>query len=364
MTRGASQRVAVAMSGGVDSSVTAALLRNAGYDVIGISLRLWDHARCAGDETGSSRDGLPDARGVAEQLGIPLHVVNAEEEFRRIVVDDFVAEYFAGRTPNPCARCNEQIKFGLLLHRARELGAAFLATGHYARIDRDRSGRYRLLRGLDRNKDQSYFLFTLAQEQLSHILFPVGGLTKPEVRSLAERFGLRTASKGESQEVCFISDDDYVRFLEAERGPGTLSGDIVDRKGTVLGRHDGIYRYTVGQRRGLGVAHSHPLYVLATDAASCRVIVGGRDELPVAGLHAERVNWIVPPESDRFVTTCRIRYRHRPVPCRVTLLPGGRAEVRFDAPEPGVTPGQAVVFYDGEAVLGGGWITAAVPAGS
>jgi tRNA-specific 2-thiouridylase len=355
------------MSGGVDSSVSAALLKEQGYEVIGISLQLWDHSQGHGEEAAPggccSLDDLHDARRVAEQVGIPFYVYDAEEEFRRLVVDDFVAEYFAGRTPNPCARCNERVKFGLLLDRARELGADLLATGHYARIVRDVAGRHLLLTGLDRNKDQSYFLFTLSHEQLERTIFPVGGLTKPEVRDLAERFGLRTAAKSESQEVCFIPDDDYVRFLEEERGPGLLSGTIVDTAGKALGRHQGIYRYTVGQRRGLGIAHAHPLYVLGVDPERREVIVGGREELLRQGLMADGVNWIIPPGAATIETTCRIRYRHRPVACRVTQLPGGRAQVRFVTPEPGVTPGQAVVFYDGATVLGGGWIAEAIPEG-
>ena len=361
------RRVVVAMSGGVDSSATAALLKEQGYEVIGISLQLWDHSQGHGEDAAAggccSLDDLHDARRVAEQLGIPFYVYDAEEEFRRLVVDDFVAEYFAGRTPNPCARCNERVKFGLLLDRARELGAELLATGHYARIVRNEAGRYLLLTGLDRNKDQSYFLFALSQEQLARTIFPVGGLTKPEVRALAERFGLKTAAKSESQEVCFIPDDNYVRFLEEERGSGLLSGTIVDSAGKVLGRHRGIYRYTVGQRRGLGIAHPHPLHVLGVNAATRDVVVGGREELPRQGLMADAVNWIVFPDAATIETTCRIRYRHRPVACRVTPLPGGRAEVRFATPEPGVTPGQVVVFYNGATVLGGGWIAEAVPDG-
>ena len=357
------KRVVVAMSGGVDSSVTAALLKEQGYEVIGISLQLWDHTQSPEEATPGgccSLDDLHDARRVAEQIGIPFYVYNAEEEFRRLVVDDFVDEYFAGRTPNPCARCNERVKFGLLLNRARELGAELLATGHYARIVRDEAGRYQLRTGLDSNKDQSYFLFTMSQDQLARTLFPVGGLTKPEVRELAEQFGLKTAAKSESQEVCFIPDDNYARFLEEERGAGLLSGNIVDTTGKILGRHQGIYRYTVGQRRGLGIAHAHPLHVLGVDPERREVIVGGKEELPRQGLMADAVNWIAPPEAVPIETTCRIRYRHRPVACRVTPLPGGRAEVRFVTPEPGVTPGQAVVFYDGDTVLGGGWISEAI----
>jgi tRNA-specific 2-thiouridylase len=282
--------------------------------------------------------------------------VNFEEEFQRFVIDDFVAEYFRGRTPNPCVRCNQWIKFELLLKKARELAAAFLATGHYARIAQDACGRFRLLKGVDEGKDQSYFLFTLSQEQLSATLFPLGGMTKQEVRRLAAGYGLRVAEKGESQEICFVPDNDYVRFLEEVRGEVPLSGDIVDSRGNLLGRHNGTYRYTVGQRKGLGIAHPHPLYVLGVDIARNEVIVGGRDELLGDGLVAAEVNWIAPPPDSVIEATCKIRYRHRPVACRIEPLPGNRAEVRFLKRENAITPGQAVVFYREDEVLGGGWI--------
>lgn len=355
------KRVVVAMSGGVDSSVTAALLKDEGYDVIGVSMQVWDYSTFTSPDgekfdTCCSLDDIHDARRVAEGLDIPFYVVNFEEEFQRLVIDDFVGEYFSGRTPNPCVRCNQWIKFELLLKKARTLGASFLATGHYAKIERDDSGRYRLLKGVDQGKDQSYFLFTLTQEQLAHTLFPLGGMTKPEVRRLAARYGLRVAEKGESQEICFVPDNDYVRFLEEARGEGLLSGDIVDSRGTVLGRHGGTYRYTVGQRKGLGIAHPHPLYVIGVDAERRRVIVGESEELYRQSLTARDVNWITPPEVSPVEATCKIRYRHRPVPCRIYPLPGRRAEVTFLEREKSVTPGQAVVFYDGETVLGGGWI--------
>lgn len=353
------KRVVVAMSGGVDSSVTAALLREEGHEVIGISMQVWDHSRFTGGESfGSccSLDDIHDARRVAEQLDIPFYVVNFEEEFQRLVIDDFVAEYFRGRTPNPCVRCNQWVKFELLLKKAVELDADFLATGHYARIERDGSGSCRLLTGVDRGKDQSYFLFTLTQQQLGRVLFPLGGMTKQEVRRLASRFALRVAEKGESQEICFIPDNDYVRFLEQEHAPGLLSGDIVDSRGTVLGSHGGTYRYTVGQRKGLGLAHPHPLYVLGVDAERREVLVGGRDELYSGGLTAGSVNWIATPPASPFEATCKIRYRHQPVPCLIEPLPESRAAVRFLEREKSVTPGQAVVFYDGDVVLGGGWI--------
>ncbi|SNB44859.1 tRNA 2-thiouridine(34) synthase MnmA [Geobacter sp. DSM 9736] len=356
------RRVVVAMSGGVDSSVTAALLREQGHEVIGISMQLWDHSDSAADENfGSccSLDDLQDARRVAEQLDIPFYVVNFEEEFRRIVVEDFVDEYFRGRTPNPCVRCNQVVKFELLLAKARGLGADCLATGHYARIARE-DGNYRLLKGVDPQKDQSYFLFALTPEQMASTLFPLGELTKQEVRRLAAHYGLRVAEKGESQEICFIPDDDYVRFLEEERGTGLLSGKIVDRRGNVLGTHDGIYRYTVGQRKGLGIAHAHPLYVVGVDAERCEVVVGAKDELLSRGVIAEHMNWIVPPHADPMGASCKIRYRHQPVPCVVRPLAGGGAEVLFGEPQRAVTPGQAVVLYDGDSVLGGGWITAGI----
>jgi len=354
-------RVAVAMSGGVDSSVTAALLQEQGYEVIGVSMRVWDptaffaETEC-GSQTCCSPDDVRDAGRIADQLEIPFYVVDFEQEFRRLVVDDFVNEYYSGRTPNPCARCNRLVKFGLLLDKAAGLGADFMATGHYARIEQGDDGFFQLLKGRDPKKDQSYFLFGLTQAQLSRSLFPLGSLAKPEVRELAARFNLRVAEKKESQEICFIPDNDYVRFIEAERSFGDLSGDIVTRDGTVVGRHRGAHRYTVGQRRGLGIAWKEPLYVLGVDALRRRVVVGPKEELYRVDLTAADLNWIMPAPDAEFATTCRIRYRHQPVPCRVTPLEGDRVKVRFDQPEKSITPGQAVVFYQGDRVLGGGWI--------
>ena len=357
------KRILVAMSGGVDSSVTAALLREQGHEVIGISMQVWDYTKFSapdGEAFGSccSLDDIHDARRIAEQLGIPFYVVNFEQEFQERVIDDFVDAYFRGRTPNPCVRCNQLVKFDLLLKKARELGADYLATGHYARVVPGDDGIFRLCKGLDPRKDQSYFLFTLTQEQLAMTLFPLGGLTKTEVRELATRYGLRVAQKKESQEICFIPDDNYVRFLEEERGTGRLAGTIVDTDGTVLGRHNGTYRYTVGQRRGLGIAHSEPLYVVRIDAGRHEVVVGTERELYSAGLLANDVNWIVPAPGVPLEASCKIRYRHQPVPCRIEPLPEGRVRVRFQTPEKAVTPGQAVVFYDGDCTLGGGWIEA------
>jgi len=357
----AKKRIFVAMSGGVDSSVTAALLKEDGHEVIGVTMQVLSHSSCPSADDNrygspSSPDNIHDARRVAEQLDIPFYVVNFEVEFKRLIIDYFVEEYFRGRTPNPCALCNQRIKFGLLLKKAEELGAEFLATGHYARLIREEGGRIQLLKGVDENKDQSYFLFALTQEQLSRSLFPLGEMTKPEVRRLAVRFGLRVAEKEESQEICFIPDDDYVRLLEDAKGKGILSGNIVDSRGNLLGRHLGTYRYTVGQRKGLGIAHPHPLYVLGVDTPRKEVIVGAREELAKSGLTASGVNWISHKPNSPIKASCKIRYRHREVGCTIIPMEGDRAEVRFDGKENGVTPGQAVVFYKGEEVLGGGWI--------
>jgi tRNA-specific 2-thiouridylase len=359
--RNRQKRVAVAMSGGVDSSVSAALLKEQGYDVIGITMQLWEKETSRGAEEEGSRpcctlEDVFDAGRVANKLGIPFHVVDYREEFRKLVVDGFVGDYFRGLTPNPCIRCNQKVKFGVLLEKARALGADYLATGHYARLELDSAGMYQLLKGKDAGKDQSYFLFTLTREQMSQVLFPLGSLNKQEVRRLADQFELPVAKKGESQDICFVSNDDYVRFLETERGEGHLSGNIVDNSGRILGRHAGIYRYTVGQRKGLGIAWPHPLYVLGVDAGRREVLVGHRDELYSDGLFAGNVNWTIPAPDSPLDAVCKIRYRHNPVSCRISPLPGNRAEVRFQGREKSVTPGQAVVFYDGDRLIGGGWI--------
>jgi tRNA-specific 2-thiouridylase len=351
------KRVLVAMSGGVDSSVSAALLKEQGHEVIGVSLQLYERpeAVTAGGRTCCSLTDVMDAGRVAKRLGIPFEVIDLRQRFQELVMDDFRAEYAAGRTPNPCARCNDRIKFGILLDMTASLGADILATGHYARIERDAAGTYHLLKGLDPAKDQTYFLFGMNQEQLSRTIFPVGHLEKPQVRELAAKFNLPVAQKQESQEICFIPDNDYVRFLE-EGGVAPSPGEIVDRAGNRLGSHDGIHRYTVGQRRGLGIAWKEPLYVTAIERGTSRVVVGPREELLIGGLIAAETTWTSLPLSGTFHGSCSIRYRQRPVPCVARLLEDGRLQVDFVQPQQAVTPGQAVVLYDGDRVVGGGWI--------
>jgi len=355
------KRIVVAMSGGVDSSVAAALLKEQGHDVIGMTMQIWDYSTFAaanGETFGTccSLDDVYDARRVAEQIGIPFYVVNFEKDFQRQVIDRFCDDYFAGRTPNPCVLCNQVLKFELLLRRARELEADCLATGHYARIVEEAEG-FALRKGLDPQKDQSYFLFTLTQEQMRRVLFPLGGMSKEAVRSHAARLGLRVAEKAESQDICFVPDGDYVRFLEEERGKGQLDGEIVHVSGQVLGHHLGTYRYTIGQRRGLGIAWPQPLYVVGIDAESRRVLVGEQEHLERRDLALHGVNWSAGAAPDgELRARCRIRYRHREVPALITPLPDGRVQVAFDEPQRGVTPGQAAVFYEGDRVLGGGWI--------
>ncbi len=357
---GERKRIVVAMSGGVDSSVTAALLQEQGHEVIGMTMQIWDYSSFTarhGETFGTccSLDDVHDARRVAEGLGIPFYVVNFEKDFQTQVIDRFCDDYFAGRTPNPCVLCNQVLKFELLLRKARELEADFLATGHYARLVPD-GAEVALRKGRDEGKDQSYFLFTLTGEQRSRVLFPLGDLTKEEVRRHAARLNLRVAEKAESQDICFVPDGDYVRFLEEERGAGTRDGEIVHVSGALLGRHRGTYRYTVGQRRGLGIAWPRPLYVVRVDAGRRQVVVGEKEHLCTAQLTAMEVNWLTEPPREALRAACRIRYRHREVPALITPLAGNRAEVRFETPQEGVTPGQAAVFYVGDRVLGGGWI--------
>jgi tRNA-specific 2-thiouridylase len=355
----ASQRVVVAMSGGVDSSVAAALLVEAGHDVVGLSMQLYDQREGAhGYGSCCSIDDLHDAGRVARRLNIPHYILNLEKEFQRTVVANFVDEYVAGRTPIPCSHCNSDLKFATLLDRARAFGSDVVATGHYARVEWDGdTERYRLRRGLDGTKDQSYFLFSLTQDQLASASFPVGELSKDEVRDFARSRGLATADKPDSQEICFVPDGDYASFIERQTGDLQQQGAIVNQSGEVLGRHSGVHRFTVGQRKGLGIALAEPTYVLELRPSEKTVVVGPRRELEQTRLNASQVNWIsgIAPTSPLRVTA-QIRHRHQPAAACVTALPDSRATLEFDAPQIAITPGQAVVFYDGDRVVGGGWI--------
>jgi tRNA-specific 2-thiouridylase len=353
-------RIVIAMSGGVDSSVAAALLKDAGHDVVGLSMQLYDQ-RSSPEAFGSccSLDDLYDARRVANAIGIPHYIVNFEDRFRDTVVRDFVSAYAAGRTPIPCVRCNADLKFATLAEKASAFDAVAVATGHYARVDFDEDRRrYRLRRGLDAGKDQSYFLFLLTQDQLARAAFPVGGLTKPEVREHARRLGLEVADKPDSHEICFVPDGDAGGFVERHLDGEDRSGQIIDSSGRVLGRHHGVHRLTVGQRKGLGLAEGVPLYVLRLDADARQVVVGPREELGGRTLEASAVNWIAgdAPSSPQRLTA-RIRHRHQDAPALVTPIGSDRASVVFDAPQIAISPGQAVVFYDGDEVIGGGWIS-------
>lgn len=365
-------KIAVAMSGGVDSSAAAALLKKQGHELVGFTMQLWDQRRGINtDENGDplpsrccSLDDVYDARRVAEELDFPFYVLNLERDFERDVVQPFVASYLKGETPIPCVACNSRLKFASLDRLAVSLGCEKVATGHYARVEFDPSiKRYKLLRGKNQQKDQSYFLWELTQSQLSRALFPLGEMSKPEARDAARNHGLAVAEKKESQEICFVPDGDYAgfidRYLEAEEATDRLpgSGEIVDTLGQVIGEHGGIQRYTVGQRRGIGIAGERPLYVISLDAEKNRVLVGGEEELLSNEFTAAGVNWIAvddPVESVR--AEVRVRYRHAAAPATITPLQNGRVRVVFDEPQRAITPGQATVFYRGDEVVGGGWI--------
>jgi tRNA-uridine 2-sulfurtransferase len=366
-----SKTIAVAMSGGVDSSTVAAMLRAEGHNLIGLTMQLWNQRRLAGREgmpdqvTGRccSLDDVYDARRVAEHIGIPYYVVNHEERFERDVVRPFVAEYLSGRTPIPCSLCNNHLKFDQLLVVARQIGADYVATGHYARVEHDdRRERWLLKRPTDRSKDQTYFLFGLTQEQLSRTVFPLGAMTKPEVRELARKHGLALAEKPDSQEICFVPGGDYKRFIDAylaesgESLPDT-AGELVTASGEVIGEHSGVHNFTVGQRKGLGVATGSPLYVIQINGADKQVVVGSDEHLYSRTLRARRVNLIATDDlREPMRVSVKIRHRHEAAPGILEKISEDEILVTFDQPQRAITPGQAAVFYDDDVVVGGAWI--------
>ena len=377
-------RIVVAMSGGVDSSVAAALLAEQGHDVIGLSMQLYDQAD-GQTSFGSccSIDGLHDARRVAAAINIPHYILNFERQFQEQVVTNFLNEYTAGRTPLPCAHCNGDLKFATLAERAESFGADAVATGHYARVEslrldeddsarsgqalrlgseneaRSRATRYVLKRGVDASKDQSYFLFSLTQAQLARAVFPVGDRPKTAVRAYARLRNLPVADKPDSQEICFIPDNDYRGFVEKQRPDAPRAGQLVDERGAVVGAHEGVHRFTVGQRRGLGLSSSPsgtPLYVLALRPAEQQVVVGPKSSLERTTLQASAVNWLIDAPTIPIRAAVQIRHRHQAAPATVRATAPGQATVTFDTPQIAITPGQAAVFYDSDIVLGGGWI--------
>lgn len=354
--------VVVAMSGGVDSSVAAALLQAQGNEIIGITMRIWpyeeDPAQPWPFDSCCSPSSVEDARQVASNLNISFYVHDYRQDFQREVIDYFCEEYLAGRTPNPCIPCNLRLKFGVLRQKARGWGAGFVATGHYVRRELEAGGRYNLHRGVDAAKDQSYFLYGMTQEQLSSALFPLGNLTKQETRQWAQKFGLKVAQKPESQEICFIPDNDYRGFLRKHRPQAFAPGSIINREGKVLGQHEGVANYTIGQRSGLGISVPRPLYVLELRPPSREVVVGFAEELGRKELTAIKVNFISGETlKNPLEVECQIRYRHKPQKALISPIDDDTLKVEFQRPQRDITPGQAVVFYRGDLMLGGGVIS-------
>lgn len=353
-------KVVVGMSGGVDSSVAAYLLKEQGYEVIGVTMQIWqDEEETIQQENGGccGLSAVDDARRVADQLGIPYYVMNFKKEFKKNVMDYFTGEYLNGRTPNPCIACNRYVKWESLLKRSLEIGADYIATGHYARIRRLPNGRYTLLQSAASAKDQTYALYSLTQEQLSHTLMPVGEFSKDEIRQIAEDIGLRVAHKPDSQEICFVPDKDYARFIEEYTGRHIPEGNFVNTAGQVIGRHKGITHYTIGQRRGLNLAMGHPVFVSRICPETNEVVIGENEDIFRHTLLADRLNYMAVPEfTDGMEVMAKIRYNHKGSPCRIELAGEGRIRCVFPEAQRAITPGQAVVFYDGERVLGGGTI--------
>ncbi|NTU56286.1 MAG: tRNA 2-thiouridine(34) synthase MnmA [Anaerolineales bacterium] len=350
-------KVVVAMSGGVDSSVAAALLKEQGYEVIGMMMRLWSEPGKEESNRCCTPDSMAQARRVAAILDIPFYVIDAKDVFRETVVEYFLEGYTRGETPNPCLICNRKIRWTFLLDHALALGADFMATGHYVRLRSTVHGQIELLRAVDRSKDQSYVLHVLGQDKLKHALFPVGDYTKPEIRQIAERHGLPTASRKDSQDLCFLAGEDYRNFLQRNAVEILKPGEIVTRDGKSLGGHTGLANYTIGQRKGLGVASPVPLYVITKDAVRNALVVGTLDELGSAELTARDVNWVsgeVPTEP--FRAEVKIRYTAKEAEALVTPIEGNQVQVRFDAPQRDITAGQAAVFYQGDVLIGGGII--------
>jgi len=353
------EKIVVAMSGGVDSSVAAALMKERGYDVVGISLQLWNYSTDTDERFGTccSLDDLGDARRVADKIGIPFYVLNMESEFQKEVVDYFVSEYLKARTPIPCTLCNQKLKFDELIHKAEGFGYKRVATGHYASIVKHASGRFTVRRGKDLSRDQSYFLFNLSQDQLSRLEFPLADVEKTEVRRLAKELGLKVADKAESREICFIPDNNYPKFIARQVDSDVFKeGNIVDSKGDVLGKHNGYPAFTVGQRKGLNIGGlKEPLFVTEINPENNEVVAGPKSNLYREEFFTENTNWYL-PRTEPFRADVQIRYRHQAAPAKVTPLTGSRVRVQFDTPQLSIAPGQSSVFYQDDCIVGGGWI--------